>query len=137
MLATSSEKTPKRVLITDDESDVRSIMQQILTREGYLVTEAEDGKECIKARRADSNIDLVILDIIMPEQEGIETLRVIKQEFANTKILMVSGGGRMQTGQYLSLARTLGADEILAKPFAAKELVSAIDGILAPDNQPN
>ena len=74
--------------------------------------------------------DLIITDIIMPEKEGIETIRTIKREFPSAKIIAISGGGRQGDGDYLETAEILGADCSLRKPFGQREILDAIHGLL-------
>ncbi len=119
-----------KILVVDDENDVRYVIGEILKRAGYKVLEASDGAECIKQLQANSDIDAVVLDIIMPQQDGIETLGTIKKQFPNVKLLMVSGGGKLNSGQYLSMALVLGADGTLAKPFSSKDLLAELDKLL-------
>jgi DNA-binding response OmpR family regulator len=69
----------------------------------------------------------VVLDIIMPAQDGIETLGTIKKQFPKVKLLMVSGGGKLNSAQYLTMALVLGADSVLAKPFKPEELPLELD----------
>jgi DNA-binding response OmpR family regulator len=104
---------------------------QALTRSGYQVTEARDGAEGLRIHRGDP-ADLIITDVVMPEKEGLETILELRKEFPALKILAISGGGRNQPGDYLPVARKLGANRTLAKPFARAELLAAIRELLEP-----
>ena len=74
--------------------------------------------------------DLVITDLIMPEQEGLETISTLRKEFPMVKIVAISGGGRIGPEAYLPAARELGANLVFSKPFDVKEFVAAIRGLL-------
>jgi CheY-like chemotaxis protein len=119
-----------RILIIDDEEPVRNLIRQILERAGYEVVEALDGKVGME-RFQEQSADLVIVDILMPEQEGIETIRILHKEFPQTKILAISGGGRMRNLDILPVAQIFGAHRTLAKPFERKDLLEAVDALLA------
>jgi len=115
----------KKILIIDDNDAVRSTMARILDLAGYETVTAGDGNEGIERMRAERP-DLIITDIIMPEKEGIETIRSILAEQPGAKIMAVSGGGRHGTLDFLSAARKLGAAEVLQKPFEPDELVTSV-----------
>ena len=115
-----------RVLIIDDDEQMRLLLRQIMEWRGYDVLEAENGKVGLKVQR-DTPADLIVTDLIMPEQEGLETIRVIKSEFDGVKIIAISGGGRIGPDAYLPAARELGADKVFSKPFDIGELVTAIE----------
>jgi CheY-like chemotaxis protein len=115
----------KKVLIIDDNDAVRSTMARILGLAGYETVTAGDGNEGLARMRAE-HPDLIITDIIMPEKEGIETIRLILAERPGAKIMAVSGGGRHGTMDFLSAARKLGATEVLQKPFEPDDLVNRV-----------
>lgn len=119
----------KRILVIDDDIQVRQMLKQTLQRAGYEVAAAADGNEGIKLYR-DEPTDLVITDIIMPEKEGIETIMELKRDFPDVKIIAISGGGRVVPGNYLEIAHRLGADRTFAKPFDRVELLEAIQQLL-------
>ncbi len=118
-----------RILVVDDEEQMRSKLRLMLESEGYEITEAPDGNIALWLYKEKPS-DLIVLDIIMPEKEGLETITELKREFPDVKILAISGGGTGDAGQYLSLAKTMGADSILAKPFEKEELLKAVKEIL-------
>ncbi len=120
----------KRILVIDDDVQVRQMLKQILERAGYEVVDATDGAEGIKLYR-DEPTDLIITDIIMPEKEGIETIMELKRDFPDVKIIAISGGGRVDPGHYLEIARRLGVDRTFTKPFDRAELLEAIQQLLA------
>jgi CheY-like chemotaxis protein len=117
------------ILIIDDEEIVIRYLQSLLQKEGYQIFIAPNGKE---ARRIyeESALDLVITDILMPEMDGIEVIRDLRKRNGAIKILAVSGGGQTGRLDFLSVARNLGADKILHKPFTNTELITAISELL-------
>lgn len=114
-----------RILIADDDDDVRSVLARHLTRAGYEVLEAADGLRCLEVLRT-TPVDLVILDIYMPELDGIAVIAQASRDFAHVPILAISGGGTVARDQTLEIARRLGATRTLSKPFEQEELVSAV-----------
>ncbi len=118
-----------RLLIIDDEEQFRKMLRQMLERAGYEVAEAADGEKGEQLYRQQP-ADLIIIDIFMPEKEGIETIIELKHEFPDVKMIAVSGGGRNDGMRYLRHAERLGADRIFEKPFERQELLSAIAEIL-------
>jgi DNA-binding response OmpR family regulator len=113
-----------KILIIDDDPLVRYTLTKILTNNGYDVVTAVDGARgyaCL-----DQNPEIVITDMIMPEQEGIETIIRIKRERPEIGIIAISGGGRYGNMDFLPMAQSLGADAILPKPFEADELLSRL-----------
>ncbi len=119
----------KKILIIDDEQQILNMLEQTLTRRGYDVTTAENGKEGIKIFNNDS-IDLVITDMIMPKKEGIETIKEIKLIKPETKIIAISGGRRIAPEQYLKAAEMFGADSVFTKPVDGQELIKCIKNLI-------
>jgi len=113
------------ILIIDDDNKVRGMLRQTLERAGYDVLDAPDGKEGINLYRKDP-VDLVITDLIMPEKEGIETIIELKRDFPDVKIVAISGGGQIDSEEYLHMAEKLGAQRTFTKPFELKELLEAV-----------
>ncbi len=113
------------ILIIDDDDQIRTMLRAMLERSGYTVLEASDGKEGVKLCR-DNSCDLVITDLIMPEKEGIETIRELKRDFPDIKIIAMSGGGRVGPEDYLHMAKMMGAQHTFAKPIEREELLGAI-----------
>ena len=118
-----------RILLIDDDSQFRGMLRQVLGREGYEVVEARDGREGI-ARYRSTPTDLIITDILMPEQEGLQTIRELRHEFPGVKIIAVPGGGSVGTLKSLRIAKLLGAQRTLWKPFDLAELRQAIRDVL-------
>ena len=118
-----------RILVVDDEVQIRILLRQLLEKEGHKVEEASNGQIALDLYREDP-FDLVILDIIMPEKEGVETIMELKRNFENVKIITISGGGRIGPDNYLKLAQQLGALYIFTKPIDNAKLLKAISEIL-------
>jgi len=114
-----------RILVIDDEPQVRGMLKEILEDEGYEVTEAENGEVGLNLYKENPS-DIVITDILMPDKEGIATIRELKREFPHVKIIAMSGGGRLVAGDYLMMAKAFGVERIFKKPLAYDELVTAI-----------
>ncbi len=119
-----------RILVVDDDPNIRQMLRSMLEREGYEVDVASNGLECMRRFEA-APADLVITDIIMPEQEGIETIRRLRAEYPDCRIIAISGGGRIGPSDYLSMAKLIGAVSTLSKPFDRKDLLEAIRGALS------
>jgi CheY-like chemotaxis protein len=119
----------KRILVIDDEEQVLNALGFTLASEGYGVVKAFNGKEGMKLYRRDP-VDLIITDLIMPEKEGIETIRELTAEFPNIKIIAMSGGGLIGPDHYLHMAKVFGAQRILTKPVGRDELVKAVKELL-------
>ena len=113
------------ILVIDDDDQFRGMLRQTLEHAGYEVMDASNGKEGIRVFR-ENPADLVITDIIMPEKEGIETIRELKREFPDVKIIAISGGGRIGPVSYLKMAKGLGAQRTLTKPLEREELLRVV-----------
>lgn len=115
----------KHIVVVEDDDQFRSMLRELLSRAGYAVTEARNGREALAACRAEVT-DLVITDILMPETEGIETIRELRRERPGLPIIATSGGGRVGPLTYLALARRAGADRTFEKPFSTREMLDAV-----------
>lgn len=118
-----------RILIIEDDQEVRQLLKMLLERAGYTVAEAEDGQEGIHRFRTTPS-DLVITDLIMPHKEGLETIVDMRNEFPDLKIIAISGGARSNADNYLRTAKLCGAERIFAKPFDNQELLDAVAELL-------
>ena len=117
------------ILIIDDNTEIREVLRQILERAGYEVMEASDGREGIDLYR-ERQADLIITDIVMPNKDGLETITDLRIEFPGSKIIAISGGGRLDPKLYLELAEGFGADRLLTKPFGHDELLETVQDLL-------
>ena len=118
-----------RILVIDDDDSVRMSIKMALEDAEHHVDEAADGAAAMELF-GQAPVDLVITDIFMPEKEGLETIDEIKQIHPVTRIIAISGGGRMDPNDYLEIARRMGADRSFVKPFDIRELVSAVKDLL-------
>ena len=120
-----------KILVIDDDHLVRYALSRILLSNGYEVVTASDGRRGMAVLRTE-HPDVVITDIIMPEQEGIDTIIQIRRERPAIKIIAISGGGRIRNVDFLEMAHSLGASEVIAKPFEANELLSCLIALGLP-----
>jgi len=118
-----------RVLIVDDDEQIRVLLQQMMEWAGFEVLVAENGKIAMQMQ-SQQPADLVITDLIMPEQEGLETITRLKKDYAGIKIIAISGGGRIGPEAYLPAALELGADLVFSKPFDVQEVVNSVKELL-------
>ena len=123
-----------RVLIVDDDEQIRLILQQMMEWAGYEAMVAENGKIAMEIQRQ-TPAELVITDLIMPEQEGLETITRLRKEFEGIKIIAVSGGGRIGPEAYLPAAMELGADRVFTKPFEMESLLGAVKELLTEEKE--
>jgi PAS domain S-box-containing protein len=123
------EQITGRILLIDDESEIRKLFIKKLAGRGYEIIEACDGKEGIKLYH-ETRPDLVITDLVMPEKEGLETITELKREFPNVKIIAISGGGRNIPDAYLKIAENLNADRTFTKPIDWPEMIKAVRELL-------
>lgn len=114
-----------RVLVIDDDSLMRDLIRIYLEQDGFEVIEAGDGQDGV-SRYRQRPPDVVIVDIFMPRKDGIETIMDLRDLDPGAQILAISGGGELAGMEYLSYARSLGADNILPKPFKREELIAAV-----------
>ena len=121
------------ILIIDDDIDLRRMLARLLARENYLTLEASNGLEALSL--LDHNIpDLIITDIIMPDQDGIGTINTLRKKYPEIKIIAISGGGRMLSEDYLKIAKMLGAHHVMPKPFSNQELLEKIKELITIDS---
>lgn len=118
-----------RILLIDDDDQLRAGLRQMLESAGYAVVEARHGREGIQRYR-ETPVEVVITDLLMPEQEGLATIKELRQDNPTVKIIAISGG--LQTGSldFLQVAKYLGAQQTLHKPFRRDELLGAIQSVL-------
>ena len=119
----------KRILIIDDEPHILLMIKKMLERAGFEVDLAANGVEGLNLFKKLQS-DLVITDIIMPEKEGLETIREMKRLQPDLKIIAMSGGGKISADNYLDTAKIFGASRQLEKPFSQKDMLSAVFELL-------
>lgn len=123
------------ICVIDDDESVRQTVGRILRGAGYAVVEAKDGEVGLRVVERELPA-MIVTDIVMPNREGIETIREAKQRFPSIPIIAISGGGRLGPDGFLELAVKLGADDCLAKPFRPAELLDKVSRLLKPQGQP-
>ncbi|MCX6255029.1 MAG: response regulator [Bacteroidia bacterium] len=117
------------VLIVEDEKELREMLKISLIRRKFTVLEAGNGKEAIIHFKP-SITDLVVTDLIMPEEDGLKVIMKLRELKPSIKIIAISGGGKAGPGSYLNLAKALGADAIYSKPFSINDLIAKIEELL-------
>jgi len=120
------------ILVMEDEKIIQTIIKRFLEREGHEVVIAGDGEEGIRLYK-ERPADLVLTDIIMPKKEGIETIRELKKISPGVKIIAMSGGGRIDSEDYLDLAEKFGVKATFTKGSDWSMLASLVENILSED----
>jgi len=120
------------VLIVEDDKELREMLKMSLLRSNFTVLEAENGKAAIMHFKP-LITDLVVTDLIMPEEDGLKVVMKLRELKPSIKIIAISGGGKVGPGSYLNLAKALGADAIYSKPFSINDLIAKIEQLL--DNE--
>jgi len=115
-----------RILVADDEAAVRGFVRMVLEQGGYEVIEAENGKQAL-TKVLSGRVNLAILDLVMPDQEGIETIQNLRRETPGIGIIAMSGAF---SGQFLRTAQLLGADAVLNKPVRPDLLLAKVADVL-------
>lgn len=116
----------KKILVVDDEQRMRKLVKDFLARDGYNVIEASNGEEAIDVFFADKNIELIILDVMMPKMDGWEVCREIRQYSKVPIIMLTAKSSERDELQGFEL----GVDEYISKPFSPKILVARVEAIL-------
>jgi len=125
-----------RILLVDDDEPFRKMLRLSLVRLGHEVVEARDGREAVRAVR-EAPPDVMITDLVMPEKEGLETIDEVRRQYPGLKIIAISGGGRVNASDYLKIARAMGADQTLAKPFSIDEIATMLANVLGGPSSPD
>lgn len=118
------------ILIIDDDPQICDLLKQVLEDEGYSVVTAANGQEGLTLYRAHP-ADLIVLDILMPEKEGLETILDLRREFPQVNIIAMSGGNERAKLNLLDLASRLGARYTLHKPFELQSFTAMVQQALA------
>ena len=117
------------VIIVEDDKELREMLKLSLSRRNFTVFEADNGKSAI-AHFKPTITDLVVTDLIMPEEDGLKVVIKLRELKPTIKIIAISGGGKVGPGSYLNLAKALGADAIYSKPFSINDLIAKIEQLL-------
>ena len=116
-----------RVLVVDDEADLRKSARLILTKAGYDVVEAEDGEKAIQAIRSGDNpllVDTIIMDLVMPKVNGVEAIAFMRSQFPKVPILVLTGHPNVQNAAELFKQ---GVVDYLVKPIVPDKLLASVD----------
>jgi CheY-like chemotaxis protein len=115
----------KTVCVVDDDELLRAYVAQLLEPEGFTIREAGDGNSGLKIIEAHAPF-AALVDIIMPDCDGLELIGQIRSRWPDMRIIAMSGGGRLGPGVFLDTAKGLGANACLTKPILAEELMQAL-----------
>lgn len=118
-----------RILVIDDDDELRTVLRVALEVAGHQVREAADGAQGIKTFQQ-WPAELILCDVVMPEKEGLETIRELRRRWADVKIVAMSGGAFGGTMDFLPLAKKFGAARILKKPFDMRTLWDVLEEAL-------
>lgn len=118
----------KRVIVIDDDLVLLGLMQRWLENDGYETVITTEGRIGIEVHRL-TPADLIITDIFLPDCNGTGLLMEVRDDFPQTRVIVISGGGRTRV-DYLELARLLGAAKVLRKPFVKNDFVSVVQSVV-------
>ncbi len=114
------------ILLVEDDDDLRIMLKDSLEKRKHVIIEASNGREALNKFKS-SATDLVITDLLMPEQDGIGLIMELRKINPDIKIIAISGGGKMGPSNYLDVAKTIGANAIFPKPFNLKSFVEEVE----------
>ena len=121
----------KRILVVDDDEQIRDLLSHMLELEAFLVDTAEDGEVGMNMLTGTS-YDLIIIDMIMPVKDGLKLIMELVRDLPEQRILAISGGGAIKAERYLTMAGYIGNDiAILEKPFTREALLVLVNEQLA------
>lgn len=118
-----------RILVVEDNTSIREAMCEMLQQAGYETIAAENGRFAADIHRS-TPVDLIITDLFMPDTDGMELIYQFRRDFPDVKIIAISGGGSRGWVEQLVVAKNIGAQRALQKPFTGDELLSAIQDLL-------
>ncbi|MCJ8346429.1 response regulator [bacterium] len=119
-----------KIILIDDEIDILQLLEITLESVNHKVDTCISGKQALLKMR-EISYDVAITDMVMPDQDGIETIKQIKDLDPGIKIIGMSGGGIINADTYLKLAQHLGADIVLQKPFEGQKLIDAVHKLMS------
>ena len=119
----------KTILVVDDNPQVRTLIFDILKDSSYRILQATDGKQALTTIKH-VKVDVIVLDIVMPEMDGLEVIRELRKDLYAAKIIAISGDGHANGKTYIDAAIMMGADAKLMKPFSSKKLLEAIENVM-------
>lgn len=119
------------VLVIDDDTATLDFVERVLHGAGYRVEMATSARAAMRVLAA-AAIDAVLLEVILPEMEGVETILEVHRRWPDRPVVAMSGGGAVVSGDYaLKLAKAVGAHAVLPKPFSGSDLLAVLDKALA------
>jgi CheY-like chemotaxis protein len=122
----NSHVAAQRVLVVDDNAEMRDSLRSLLEHAGYDVALARDGGEALRVQR-ERPAEVLLTDIFMPEREGLETIQAFRSGYPAIGIIAMSGEAQIRVvNDYLTVARVAGADATLRKPFTAAALLAEL-----------
>ena len=130
LVSQDHSRDPGKVLLIDDDTALLGLMAHAFRAAGYITRTAENGRKGLHLLDSYTP-DLVVTDIVMPEMEGIGAILQIRRRPRPPKIIAISGAGPGGRGDYLSWAKHLGADEVLAKPFRMSQIVALSNRLIS------
>lgn len=129
--ATPVAVRPLAIIVADDVEEITTLARQWLEERGHTVTCAASGYEVIRLMKR-QYVDIAVVDVLMPDGDGLDVVMAVKRIGPHIRILAISGGGSYMTGgECLRIAKGIGADAILQKPFGRNELVAAVEKLAA------
>ncbi len=124
-----------RILLVEDRPDVQEVLKEMLEEAGYEVLVAENGYRALDVLERET-VDLALVDVILPQMDGLELIMRIRKKYPHLKAIAYSGGGRLLDAETATfLASRLGAVRVLKKPFGKEELVQTIEEVLAEEEE--
>jgi CheY-like chemotaxis protein len=114
-------------VVIDDDAQVRCLVAMMLKRAGYEVAQAKDGEEGIELCTS-LDPEVIVTDIFMPRQDGIDVLREVKTRAKQPRVVAISGGSPRLQLDFLNVAEKIGADAVVQKPFTPSQLLQAVTG---------
>lgn len=115
-----------KILVIDDEEDVRGVICESLELCGFFVIQAADGEQGLEALKSTGALSVIVTDIMMPRKDGFEVIAAVKKSFPAVKVIAMSGGGKAGTIDVLELAEKSGADVVMPKPVDIDELEKVV-----------
>jgi len=135
MIQTETALPTRTILVADDDPTVRAIAEELLLAEGYRVLQAEDGNQALQLVATEA-IDLIVLDMLMPNKDGLETIIELRRQRSDIRILAISSGGSMDIDSLLKPALAFGANGALSKPLRISTFASTIAEMLRQPPKP-
>jgi DNA-binding response OmpR family regulator len=117
------------ILIVDDESEIREMLEMMLGNAGYETESVSNGEEAVNKFK-EKNYDLLITDVVMPEKDGVAAMLELRSSLPGIKIIAMSGGGVIPPETYLEVAAKLGASKTFTKPLNTRELLNAVKELI-------